>query len=279
MIIKLASADFSANNIGQLDFQRALSVDTVALLAHYTRELTNDQKFSVQDFIAGLVSEAIWTSIDNLYIPVLGIGIGEAFFNVKKGVLDFTPSATYYEMDSYGIRPKAGTTAVASANIAKATLGGSRKDYHMMVYVAHAAMNDSIEWDMPIMCNNGGVLAGLRGQRNTAANVFSISSYSSGSLSIQNVPSSEVISGFWGISSGQAKAVGLVNGYSGGQLNHVEADDATFTGKLASIGYQYADKPMMQTGMRIISTGRYLTEAQLAAYNVLCDALVEDICV
>lgn len=278
MIIKLNGADFSANNIGVIQLQRIVSEETKALLANYSREFSKDQQMAVQDFIIGLKDDNIWNNIDNLYVPALASGIEEAFYNIKTGAIDFVPSSVYYEMESFGIRPVAGDTAVDASNIATATLGGSRMDYHFMVHVSHASFEDGNAWDLPIICNNGGVLAGLRMFRNIASNYFTISSYSSTALDIQKIPGENDISGFWGISSGQAKAFGMVNGYSDGQLNNVEADDTTFTGKLAYIGYQYTRKPMMQAGMRIISTGRYLDEALMGKYNDLCDALIYAIC-
>ena len=64
MILRLSGADFSANNIGKIDIVRELSEDTISLLSNFTREITNEQRFAVQDFINGLKSNGIWSYIE-----------------------------------------------------------------------------------------------------------------------------------------------------------------------------------------------------------------------
>ena len=279
MIIKLLGADFSENNIGTITFDRKVTPETEALLENYTRVFTKDQKLAVQDFIDDLKTYGIWSNIDNLYIPALAGAVGESFFNVKTKTLDFSAESAYYTLDSFGVKSVSGDSAVAEEHIAKAVLGGSRMDYHFMAYINPITMGEENTWYCPIILNNSGVQGGLRMTTIPATGKLSVSSYSFTSLTIQDYTMDGAVSGFVGISSGQDKVIGLVDNSDSGLKNVIEADDTTFTGLSAYIGYQWGRKPLMGTGMRIISTGRVLTSSQLSKFNELCDALDEIIAV
>ena len=49
MIIRLSGANFSANNIGKINIQE-LTDETKNVLKNFTRSITTQQKYALQDF-------------------------------------------------------------------------------------------------------------------------------------------------------------------------------------------------------------------------------------
>ena len=89
MIIVLPGADFSENNIGTIQLIRELAPEVAEILSHYSRALTDSQKFAFQDFYDALIREGIWSKIENLFIPALASTVTEAFYPVKgNGVIN-----------------------------------------------------------------------------------------------------------------------------------------------------------------------------------------------
>lgn len=131
MILRLSGADFSTNNIGKISILRVLREDTKQLLSHYSRSLTDNQKFAVQDFIDGLKTSGVWSAIGNLYLPILCGSVEESLFNVKTMTMDATASAEYYEITDKGLASKDITD---TTNIATVQLNASQQNLHLAVY-------------------------------------------------------------------------------------------------------------------------------------------------
>lgn len=131
MILRLSGADFSANNIGQIQFIRELTSDTLALLDRYTKELTTDQKFAVQDFISGLKTNGVWSSIGNLYLPILAGSLPECLYNIKNGNVDAVPTDEYYELSTLGLASKDKTS---TSGIVTVPINGSQQNLHMAIF-------------------------------------------------------------------------------------------------------------------------------------------------
>lgn len=282
MIIKLTGANFSANNIGTIQLNRVVTTDTLALLTHYSRVLTKEQQLAVQDFVFGLKDSNLWDSIENLYIPALASNVGETLYDIKGDAVDAIPTETYYEMYDGGLRAVGLTgTAVAvdDINIAKVPVNGSYMDIHYMTYTGAVSMSDTTLSDMPIVCNSSGVYKGMNFNRVIGADTFT--SYLSGSESygVQSIAgSTNTLGGFICVSSGQDKIIGRINNMIDGQQNSVSSLDTPMTNAMHRVCYNYAKKPSMQVGMRILSTGHALTAEQMATYNSLCDDLIALIC-
>ncbi len=279
MIIRLSGANFSANKLETITLHRDVSPETLAILANYTRVLTQQQKLAVDDFLADLVTEGIWPRIENLYIPALANDVTETLYNVKKGSTDAVPSATYYEMHENGLKAigyTSSSAAVNIANIAQVSMSGSLMGYHYGVYVREIDVNDTELRDMflytPI---SGGYRAPLL-VRIPADSKFVASCTGTGiDYSLGNIVAElGTFKGFIGFSSGQDKIRGTI-GATPLTSASLEVSDTVFTNSMAQVGYNYAQKPSTQIGMNLISTGLDMTAAQLASYNTLCDTLMD----
>ena len=132
MILRLSSADFSANNIGKIDIIREITSDTRELLSKFSREFTDEQMFAAQDFINGLKNNGIWSSIGNLYIPVMCGSLSECGYNLKTGEKDVTFGSDYV-WSNKGLK-LAPTSANYWLTSAKIKINGSQQNLHLGAY-------------------------------------------------------------------------------------------------------------------------------------------------
>lgn len=113
MILVLKDADFSANNIGQVEVSRDLNAYTVAAItASGNENLTDAQKFALDDlFLAMGVdgSNQVMSKIKCLYIPMIADDISNALINYATNSFtkDFTPNSANWQLRSHGITQKA----------------------------------------------------------------------------------------------------------------------------------------------------------------------------
>lgn len=132
MILRLSGADFSANNIGKIDIIREITSDTKKLLSNFSREFTDEQMFAVQDFISGLKNNGIWSSIGNLYIPVMCGSLSECGYNLKTGEKDVTFGSDYVWSDK-GLKLLPTSTRYWET-AAKVKINGSQQNLHLGAY-------------------------------------------------------------------------------------------------------------------------------------------------
>lgn len=132
MILRLNGADFSANNIGKIDIIREITSDTRELLSKFSREFTDEQMFAVQDFISGLKNNGIWSSIGNLYIPVMCGSLSECGYNLKTGEKDVTFGSDYVWSDK-GLKLLPTSTRYWET-AAKVKINGSQQNLHLGAY-------------------------------------------------------------------------------------------------------------------------------------------------
>lgn len=131
MILRLSGADFSAKNIGKINIRSTIDYDTELLLSKYTRELTADQQFAVDDFLLGLKEHGIWDSISFLYLPLLAGKLSECGINAKTFVQDFTPDENYYQLSAeHGIESIESGSNIPANNRMKILFNGSQMNYH-----------------------------------------------------------------------------------------------------------------------------------------------------
>lgn len=146
MILRLSGADFSSNNIGKIQIIRELKNETKQLLSNYTKELTEVQKYAVQDFVDGLKEKGIWQYLGNLYLPILANSLEETMLNVKTLKNDYdNPDSTYYKLGGKGGLTTANTIEnIPTSNRITVSLNASQLNHHVMAYPLQV-FNDSGE--------------------------------------------------------------------------------------------------------------------------------------
>ena len=118
MVIKLPTADFSANNIGQIDIAALSDFTLAAIAASGNSTMTAEQKSGLEKFFRSVGAKSNtgpWAKIDSIYIPMISGDLAHAGVNYKGNVTDFVPSDTYYEIRNKGL---AGKTTNAGNNTA-----------------------------------------------------------------------------------------------------------------------------------------------------------------
>ena len=127
MIIRLSGADFSANNIGKIDIKE-LTDETKTILMNFTRSITTQQKYALQDFISGMKDKGLYELVDNLYLPVLMGSVGEALINVKTLSVDGNAdNGGYVISGNNGLKKQTGD--IATVNISENNI-----NYHIFAY-------------------------------------------------------------------------------------------------------------------------------------------------
>lgn len=93
--------------------------DVIAILANYTKAVTNKQKYALNSFVLSCKEAGIWAKINKLYLPFFASTITEALFDAK-GLIATSSlvnavslSTTGYVLDAFGLKSKewvSGTT-------------------------------------------------------------------------------------------------------------------------------------------------------------------------
>ena len=87
MLIVLKGADFSANKIGTVVVPREnFDVTTSNILSKYTKSVSIDIQYALDDLIIGLKANGIWSKIVFAYFPVLANSVAEALYEAKGGI-------------------------------------------------------------------------------------------------------------------------------------------------------------------------------------------------
>lgn len=113
MIITLEGADFSADNIGQVELERQLNEYTLAAItASGNENLTESQQYALDDLFLALGADGsnnILSKIRKLYLPMIASEVGNALINYATNnfTKDFTPNSANWELRNLGITQKA----------------------------------------------------------------------------------------------------------------------------------------------------------------------------
>lgn len=88
MIIVLPKADFSANNIGHVEFTKKLTAETLEIMLRATKYpavYENVYAQALNGLISGMVDAGIYDKITTLVVPVMSSTIDECSYNQKNG--------------------------------------------------------------------------------------------------------------------------------------------------------------------------------------------------
>jgi hypothetical protein len=146
MILTANTADFSANNLGQVFL--GYSDLTTAVLAKYTKSLTDPQKIALNTMLNKLTKDGILAKQKHFYLPILAGALNESFVNIASPTLatSLTPSSTYWALKSGGLY-NALPTNVAGANLDLILASGlATNDFHVLNFNTenYTNINDSL---------------------------------------------------------------------------------------------------------------------------------------
>lgn len=270
MILRLNGADFSANNIGKIDIIREITSDTKKLLSNFSREFTEEQMFAVQDFISGLKNNGIWSSIGNLYIPVMCGSLSECGYNLKTGEKDVTFGSDYV-WSSKGLKLLPTSTNYWDA-AAKVKINGSQQNLHLGAYntdsLAGITQTEAIFGYDLADDNKTTIQFGI-----TANKTFSLKTDNNTNVSVGALTNADFV----------AKSLKMVIQSTLGNFGVIGA----FTGEYGtpiSTDHTYTDVPTNAFNIAsiwretknygLLTLGTAMTREQASTYSSLCDALM-----
>lgn len=269
MILRLSGADFSANNIGKIDIIREITSDTRELLSKFSREFTEEQMFAVQDFINGLKNNGIWSSVGNLYIPIMCGSLSECGYNLKTGEKDVTFGSDYvWSNKGLKLLP---TSINYWDTAAKVKFNGSQKNLHLGAYnidsLAGITQTEAI-FGCDLTDDNKttiqlGIAANafsLKTDNNTNVTVGSLKNADFGKQSLKMVIQSTL---------GNFAVIGNFTGEYGTPIS----TDHTYTDVPVNVfNIAYVWRETKNYGLFTLGTA--LTREQASTYSNLCDALM-----
>lgn len=269
MILRLSGADFSANNIGKIDIIREITSDTRELLSKFSREFTEEQMFAVQDFINGLKNNGIWSSIGNLYIPVMCGSLSECGYNLKTGKNDVTFGSDYV-WSNKGLKLLPTSTNYWNA-AAKVKINGSQQNLHLGAYNTESLAgitqteaifgcsldNNKTTIQLGITANKG---LSLKTDGNTNIQVGLLTDADFGAKSLKMVVQSTL---------GNFGVIGAFTGEYGTPIS----TDHTYTDVPVNV-FNIATVWRETKNYGLFTLGTALTKEQASTYSSLCDTLM-----
>lgn len=270
MILRLNGADFSANNIGKIDIIREITSDTKKLLSNFSREFTDEQMFAVQDFISGLKNNGIWSSIGNLYIPVMCGSLSECGYNLKTGEKDVVFGSDYvWSNKGLKLLP---TSTNYWATAAKVKINGSQQNLHLGAYntdsLAGITQTEAIYGCFLTDDNKTTVQLGitankyfsLKTDNNTDVSVGSLTNADFGKQSLKMVIQS-TLGNF-----------GVIGNFTG-EYNTPISTDHTYTDVPVNV-FNIAAVWRETKNYGLLTLGTAMTREQASTYSSLCDTLM-----
>lgn len=270
MILRLNGADFSTNNIGKIDIIREITSDTKKLLSNFSREFTDEQMFAVQDFISGLKNNGIWSSIGNLYIPVMCGSLLECGYNLKTGEKDVTFGSDYV-WSNKGLKLLPTSTNYWST-AAKVKINGSQQNLHLGAYntdslagitqpeaIFGCSLTDDNKTIIQLGITNNSYLS-LKTDNNVNVNVGSLKNADFGKQSLKMVIQSTL---------GNFGVIGAFTGEYGTPIS----TDHTYTDAPVNV-FNIANIWRETKNYGLLTLGTALTREQASMYSNLCDALM-----
>ena len=270
MILRLNGADFSANNIGKIDIIREITSDTKKLLSNFNREFTDEQMFAVQDFINGLKNNGIWSSIGNLYIPVICGSLSECGYNLKTGKNDVTFGSDYvWSNKGLKLLPISTNYWLVAA---KVKINGSQQNLHLGAYntdsLAGITQTEAIFGCSLTNDNKTIVQFGI-----TANKSFSLKTDNSANVSVGALTDADFVAkSLKMVVQSTLGNFGVVGNFAGKYGTPISTDH-TLTDVPVNV-FNIASVWRETKNYGLLTLGTALTREQARMYSNLCDALM-----
>lgn len=107
MVIKIPGADFSANAVRVIDIPIEFEAETVAYALHVPvayDAMSNTKKKALNTFFKALKTNALWSKIENLYLPIFGQTEGGVNLKAPTVNIGFPASGATATYDANGIK-------------------------------------------------------------------------------------------------------------------------------------------------------------------------------
>lgn len=271
MIIKLNGADFSKNNLGQIQFRRELTAETLNILSKYTKVLSDEQKFAFQDFLNGLKANGIWDKIGVMYMPILSSKLSECVLNLKDLTQCTVPTTTsLYKIEGGYCKFTQSNGQINTTDAIQIKVNGSNMNVHFLLY-ADATVDYADGHNVitnKVTTSDSTILSYTIGKTYNAT-------YKLGK-NTKNSISPITTKGLIGFSSGTDTFLSFEDSVK--QVVGVCADDTTITNAICYLNRRDTSwATPVNIDWSILSTGTALTLTEGQKYKELVDTLVSKI--
>lgn len=140
MIIVLKDADFTYENIGQIELPIEIRPEIESILSNYTKSMTNSQRGAFQIFYDSISS--ILPKIKVLYIPLLAENLGETTFNIADSMSNVRLNESVFKFKDGGIYSEVGTDVSSFTPATIATLS-SVDGNNIHIIAAHSSYTET----------------------------------------------------------------------------------------------------------------------------------------
>lgn len=134
MILVAKDADFSQNNLGQIDLP--YSDLTTSVMAKFTKSLTDPQKKALNTLLIKVENAGILAKQKHFYLPILAGTLAESFINIADPLLptEVTPNAAYYALKTGGFY-NSNPNAIEAAKLPLTLKSGmTTTDFHLLQF-------------------------------------------------------------------------------------------------------------------------------------------------
>lgn len=279
MIIKLPTADFSANNIGSVDLRTEVSPTTQALLDLYGKTWTLPQQFAIEDFLVGVQAASYYSKISKLLLPILAptatINLtltntnNIAFYDIKNA--SYVPiranggGSTYHKIGANGLFADTNANGNLYGLQLKTILTGFDKtNVHSGIYYDSNNLTSQIAGNLNNISNNTDVIQ-LGFSTGGASATYDTNTRLPRGLKIASfTPTSTT-----GLSNALPLASATVNANSNADFTSTDYNllSKAGTSELIKLG----------TNISLVTLGQALTQPETVAYNQLIDNLMNSL--
>ena len=274
MIVVLKGADFSANNLGQINISGDARTQTMTMLGYFHKTFTKEQRIAIDEFVAKLQDLGIWDKITNLYLPIIATDRTDAMFNLKQ-----TYGSTGKTVDTalntiYGISDGKGLTVLNSGSVTNTGIpmaAISNMNCHMMMLLTDVDNNTGYG-DKLFYSTNATVNANRASSTDKMIfNGLVVGTFAQNDAAFYG-------KGMKGISSGQNASITILG------TNYILSASPFYSSEtiynnqvLDLLCYGSTSSKAVRTGITkigLISIGYYLSIAEVTAYNSACVTLM-----
>lgn len=226
--------------------------------------------FAVQDFISGLKNNGIWSSIGNLYIPVMCGSLSECGYNLKTGEKDVTFGSDYV-WSSKGLKLLPTSTNYWDT-AAKVKINGSQQNLHFGAYntdsLAGITQTEAIFGCTLTDDNKTTIQFGI-----TANKAFSLKTDNSTNVRVGVLTGADFgAKSFKMVVQSTLGNFGVIGAFTGEYGTPISTDH-TYTDVPVNV-FNIASVWRETKNYGLLTLGAAMTREQASMYSNLCDALM-----
>lgn len=275
MVIVLKDADFSANNIGQIEIDVTIDEFTeAAITASGNSSMTTSQQNALNSYFKTLGAfggtGTIWNKLTFLWLPVISGDLAHSFVNYKDNVVSATPNSSYWALQNNGIKAVGspsdgiGFTAAAAPNKSDLSIFGIGDNAVRFVRVGSGNPGRiSIRQD-------------IAGNGNLNVNVQADAGTQIVSMKFSDPPTADTYKKLFGISIyGSGNDNGLVldeNGVVTKTVRLPGADINTSISLMRDVGTINSSE---RGSVKLLAIGTHLSSAEMTQMKTACEALID----